>query len=126
MEVLVSMLILGLSVSGLFAFLRLGQMNYTAISEDWRHQLILSDLRRSLRRLISNGTIFAPSSQNLVEALLPASSPIRLEKVRLNPYHPDSVFVSADFFADTNRNGRRDLSETTLHRLWCFRQRSPK
>lgn len=133
-ELLMSILLMGLSISGLFGFLFWGQMNYAEVGSNWRRGEILCQARQTIRQVItSSKNVALADLRAFLQKKLVSSGRVKLEQFSLEPYppakeravSPGAVFVKAVFFDDTNRNGRRDQSEPAIDRLWCYRGRTP-
>ncbi len=122
-EILVSILILGLSVSGLLGFLQWGQLAYSNVSDGIRVRSLFCDTRIVLRNLIGKDILSQAAIQTEINKLLPRQGRLKLEKIDVKPYDPGAVFVNVSFFEDRNRNGNFDPGEEKIQRLWCFQTR---
>lgn len=124
-EILVSLLIMGFSLSGLLGFLRWGQMTYVHLTEAWQSRLFFNDMRRSLRHILTARDLdLVAGGLRLSPDLLPVSKVVKTIEVRVRPSSRETFFAVGRFFEDLNRNGRQDAHEPELSRTWVFRRRS--
>lgn len=123
MEILISILVLGFSISGLLNFLKWGQTSYLVIAATCHKNLILNDLRDTLRAEIAKGTDMTSSLPKSLVDRIPKGGRFRLARLESKPYGSGAVFVTAVFYEDRNRNGMADQGEERFNRLWCFRKR---
>ncbi len=122
-EVLITMLIMGLSVNGLLSMLHWGSRRYSEIADSWKERQVVSRLGKTLRGLIVTGMPL-PSTPEKVRELLPGESQWRISGLETRECPPGAVMVKAVLFRDKNGNGVREVVEEKASHLWCFRGRA--
>ena len=122
-EVLVSMLIMGMTATGLLQLLDYGGRQYNEIARGWKQREGLSALRRACRQAVAagNATALSPSfGENVLGSI---DARLRLAGLTVRPSAPRAWFVQVRLYDDTNRNGREDSGEALPLTTWCFRER---
>ena len=136
-EVLISLLVMGLAISGLLDLLHWGQVRYESLARSPGLRMAISDLRRAVRnavttgklpleirdgRLVDNGS----ASNSLASMQLSgdtAPAMLRIASISLRPYGTQSVFVKLDLFEDRNHDNHAQPGEKLQSPVWCFRMR---
>ncbi|HOT27410.1 MAG TPA: prepilin-type N-terminal cleavage/methylation domain-containing protein [Candidatus Ozemobacteraceae bacterium] len=122
-EVLVSMLIMGLTTTGLLQLLDYGGRQYTEIARGWKQREGLSALRRACRQAVAAGNASALSPSFGESVLGSIDTRLRLAGLTVRPCAPRAWFVQVRLFDDANRNGREDDGEAQPLTTWCFCER---
>ena len=124
-EILISLLILGLSLSGLLAFLRWGQMSYIQLTEGWQSRQFLNQVRLHVRRIVATRDLdFSSGAYHLLPERLPRGGVLKVQELSIKPGNRETCFATGIFYADLNRNGRQDRREQAIRQTWVFRRRA--
>jgi|GEM_PF-1662151 len=123
-EVVVSLLIMGISVSGLLNLFQWGQQRYSALTKSWRTRTAVGDFQRFLRQQICSGDIASLSIGLIEKEATFLKSNLRLTSFTVKPYTNGGVFVSAGLYEDFDKNGKVNRGEELPPVLWCFRVRT--
>ncbi len=119
-EVLVSMLIMGMTATGLLQLLDYGGRQYNEIARGWKQRESLSSLRRACRQAVATGNTVALTSAFGENILSSIDTRLRLASLTVRPCLPRAWFVQVRLFDDANRNGREDGGEALPLTTWCF------
>lgn len=119
-EVLVSMLIMGMTATGLFHLLDYGGRQYDAIARGWKQREGLSTLRRACRQAVTAGNAASLSPAFGTSVLERIDTRLRLSDLTVRPCAPRAWFVRVRLFDDANRNCREDGGEALPLTTWCF------
>lgn len=124
-EVLVSILIFGLTLGALLNFLRWGHTFYIQLVEGWQIRSYLNDFRLEVRKIITSEEFSLPSRQgSLSIEALPRNKFFKTLQVKIRKAEENTFFVSGNFFLDKNQNNEADPEEDKITRTWVFRRRS--
>ena len=123
-EILICVLLMGLSVGGLLDLLTWGTKRFDLLAREPQRRAGIADLRRCLRSLAAQGQIATGtlSPSHWPGLRLPAGS-LRIAQLA-GRVQDDLVFVRADLFDDVNGDGRAQAGERIRTPMWCFRTRS--
>ncbi len=122
-EVLVSMLIMGMTATGLLQLLDYGGRQYNEIARGWKQREGISALRRACRQVVATGNAATLSPTFGERVLERIDARLRLAGLSVRPSAPRAWFVQARLFDDANRNGREDSGEALPLTTWCFCER---
>lgn len=122
-EVLVSMLIMGMTATGLLQLLDYGGRQYNEIARGWKQRECLSALRRACRQAVAAGNTASLSPAFGESVLESIDGRLRLGGLTVRPCAPRAWFVQLRLFDDANRNGREDGGEALPLTTWCFCER---
>ncbi|MBF0498532.1 MAG: prepilin-type N-terminal cleavage/methylation domain-containing protein [Candidatus Riflebacteria bacterium] len=136
-EVSISLLIMGLAISGLLDLLHWGQLRYTTIERDSRTRMAVAEIRRSVRKAIITGHLplevrdgklvdtdsLSADHQSTQTRPGELAETLRIASIAVRPYDTQSVFVKLDLFDDLNHDGRIQSVERLPSTVWCFRLR---
>lgn len=121
-EILISLLVMGLAISGLLDLLHWGQMRYQAIAEQPRIRSAIGAIRRTIRSQVMAGLPVALKDGLPTDLHQPVGT-LRIASLSVQAYDGATMFVHADLFDDRNRDGTIQSGETLPGVLWCFRTR---
>lgn len=122
-EVLVSMLILGLTAASLLQLLMFGGKQYDELARGWKQRETVSALRLACREAVLTGNAAALTPAFAENILRRAGNRLRMSGFSLRACAPRAWFVQARLFDDVNLNGREDRGETVPLTTWCFCER---
>ncbi|HEY9069279.1 MAG TPA: prepilin-type N-terminal cleavage/methylation domain-containing protein [Candidatus Ozemobacteraceae bacterium] len=123
LEVLVTLLIMGLATTGILQLLTYGTREYEELTRGWRQREGISTLRRACRQAVMGGNI-AGLTPAFAEALLTRTgSGLRSAGLIVRPQASGTWFIQPRLYDDRNGNGREDAGEPLPLTVWCFRDR---
>lgn len=120
-EVLVCILILGLSVTGLLNYLQWGQLHFRVATERWRESASLLGLQALLRKVVTQGVDPGTLPRSYYQSVLPH---LKIRDMKVAETAPETFFITITFFEDRNANDVFDATEPSFQRLWCYRRRA--
>lgn len=122
-EVLVSMLIMGLTATSLLQLLTFGGRQYDELARGWKQREGVSALRRVCRQAVTSGNAAALTPAFVGSFLGRLGNRLRLSGFFLRASAPRAWFVQVRLFEDANLNGREDSGEAIPLTTWCFCER---
>jgi len=123
LEVMIAILVMGMSVTGLLNLLQWGQVRYRTLSESWNVRSTYAQLRRHVRNEIFQGNL-TKLSQPLLAMHLSHQLNFHIADFSVQRYSQEAFFVRVRLFLDRNGNNREDEQEKLPPEFWCFRIRS--
>lgn len=122
LEVTISILVLGLTVTALLNLLEWSNIKYRSISTDWKERACLTEARTWLRDKITNNEETALNLDKINESLN-CPEGYKFNELSVIMHDKNTYFVKLGVYEDRNHNGIADNEEITA-RLFCFRRRS--
>ena len=123
LEVTVSILIMGLTVTALLNILNWSNIKYSVSANSWKERTCLTEARVWLRNQILN-----KNESNITKKLLSQNvkcpNGFGYSDLVVTKHDNDTFFIKLGVFEDKNHNGTADSDETTTTRLFCFRRRA--
>ncbi|MFZ2956769.1 MAG: prepilin-type N-terminal cleavage/methylation domain-containing protein [Candidatus Ozemobacteraceae bacterium] len=122
-EVLISLLVMGLAISGLLNLLRWGQARYESLSRSPVTRTAISDMRRAVRNAVATGRLPLEIRDGKLVGNDSTPATLRIASISVRPYDTQSLFVKLDLFEDHNHDGHIQQNEKLQSPVWCFRLR---
>ncbi|HNW34596.1 MAG TPA: prepilin-type N-terminal cleavage/methylation domain-containing protein [Candidatus Ozemobacteraceae bacterium] len=123
LEVLITLLVMGLTTTSLLQLLVYGGRQYDGLARGWKQREALSSLRRSCRGVVMSGRTSALTPEFADAVLKRIGNRLRLSGLTVRASSPRAWFVQVKLFEDGNLNGREDSGEALPLTTWCFCER---
>ena len=122
LEVIVSIFIMGLTVTALLNVLNWSNIKYNISANSWKERVCLTEARIWLRNKIMNNDE-TNLSLKLLSQNIKCPNGFGYNELKITKHDNDTFFIKIGVFEDRNHNGIADSNETTT-RLFCFRRRA--
>jgi len=123
LEVLVTLLVMGFTTTGLLQLLVYGGRQYDGLARGWKQREALSSLRRTCREAVMSGRGSALTPEFADAFLKRIGNRLRLSVLTVRACSPRAWFVQVKLFEDANLNGHEDRGEAIPLTTWCFCER---
>ena len=122
LEIVISMFVMGLTITALLNVLSWSNKKYNLSSTEWKERTCLTEARIWLRSQILSNNEVDLSLKKLSEAVK-CPSGFAYNELKITKHDENTLFIKIGVYEDKNRNGTADSNEITS-RLYCFRRRS--
>ncbi|MBI3038546.1 prepilin-type N-terminal cleavage/methylation domain-containing protein [bacterium] len=124
-EVIVAILIMGLTVQASLDLLHFGLAKYDSLVLGWRTRSSVAYVRKAVRNAISIAPLDAKNFEKTWVSRIKSPDPkVILENLSVKSVPGRTYFVQATFFEDRNGNMNHDRGEDLTSPLWVFRSRT--
>ena len=121
-EIVISLFVMGLTITALLNLLNWSNKKYNASSSEWRERTCLTEARIWLRKQIFTNNNIELSLKALSDSVK-CPSGFGYNELKVTKHDENTFFIKIGVYEDKNRNGTADSNEITS-RLYCFRRRS--
>ena len=121
-EIVISLFVMGLTITALLNLLNWSNKKYNLASTEWRERACLTEARIWLRKQIFTNNNIELSLKTLSDSVK-CPSGFGYNELKVTKHDENTYFIKIGVYEDKNRNGTADKNEITS-RLYCFRRRT--
>ncbi len=121
-EIVISLFVMGLTITALLNVLDWSNKKYNQSSTEWKERTCLTEARLWLRNQILNSNEVELSLKKLSDSVK-CPYGFAYNELKITKQDGNTYFIKIGVYEDKNRNGTADANEITS-RLYCFRRRS--
>ena len=121
LEIMVSLMVMGLTVTALLNVLEWSNQRYHSVSTDWKERSCFTEARYWIRNQIVLNNNNEITLNDLTKSVK-CPDGFGYNELTVTKHDSETYFVKLGIYEDRNRNGVADQNEIT-GRLFCFRRR---